>query len=175
MEMKNGVAAFFIYLSMSTSIGLPTSQNVGSISFDDIISFQSCLWKQGYCVGRDWTRCLSSIPIENLAACSDRECVLNCENSNNMAECLNECKLIEENNFTRTSHVSDKFICMLKERCLTERNGESCMREKCTESNMRRKRYRLGLYDCIVSYCGSKSGPMRRMCIIQKCNRETLL
>ncbi len=33
------------------------------------------------------------------------------------------------------------------------------------------KRYRLGLYDCISSYCGSLSGESRKLCIVEQCHR----
>ena len=39
---------------------------------------------------------------------------------------------------------------------------------------LRNKRYRLGLYDCISSYCGEKTGPERESCIINYCHREQI-
>ena len=36
------------------------------------------------------------------------------------------------------------------------------------------KRYRLGLYDCIASYCGSAVGALRKSCIINYCHRSTV-
>ena len=37
------------------------------------------------------------------------------------------------------------------------------------------KRYRLGLYDCISSYCGQLSGADRKSCIINYCHRSTTI
>ena len=37
------------------------------------------------------------------------------------------------------------------------------------------KRYRLGLYDCISSYCGQLSGTDRKSCIINYCHRSTTI
>ncbi len=34
------------------------------------------------------------------------------------------------------------------------------------------KRYRLGLYDCISSYCGSLKGESRKSCIVNLCHRS---
>ena len=35
------------------------------------------------------------------------------------------------------------------------------------------KRYRLGLYDCISSYCGSLKGESRKTCIVNFCHRQS--
>ena len=35
------------------------------------------------------------------------------------------------------------------------------------------KRYRLGLYDCISSYCGSLTGESRKTCIVNFCHRQS--
>ena len=37
------------------------------------------------------------------------------------------------------------------------------------------KRYRLGLYDCISSYCGELHGESRKSCIINYCHRSSTL
>ena len=37
------------------------------------------------------------------------------------------------------------------------------------------KRYRLGLYDCISSYCGDLEGEDRKSCIINYCHRSSTL
>ena len=37
------------------------------------------------------------------------------------------------------------------------------------------KRYRLGLYDCITSYCGKLEGPDRQGCIVNSCHRSSTL
>jgi hypothetical protein len=36
------------------------------------------------------------------------------------------------------------------------------------------KRYRLGLYDCISSYCGESVAEKRKSCIINYCHRSTV-
>ena len=39
----------------------------------------------------------------------------------------------------------------------------------------RNKRYRLGLYDCISSYCGNLHGEDRKSCIVNYCHRSSTL
>lgn len=48
------------------------------------------------------------------------------------------------------------------------------LRHKKSEINVK-KRYRLGLYDCISSYCGSLHGEDRKSCIINYCHRSSTL
>lgn len=44
------------------------------------------------------------------------------------------------------------------------------------EENTRlKKRYRLGLYDCISSYCGELHGTDRKLCIVNYCHRSSSL
>ena len=72
----------------------------------------------------------------------------------------------------RLDQVGEEFLA--PEPVATDDEYEAVLEPLADERKLRKvsKRYRLGLYDCISSYCGDSEGEKRLSCISFYCHRD---
>ena len=136
---------------------------------------------------------MGSYSVEQMLQCYSPECFEKCQDSENSALCMSSCiqPAAGGNKFLHTilkrrvpqkivqkmalSELHDTLLNEMESRNLQEPRYET-KRPDYKRSEMGiKKRYRLGLYDCISSYCGQLSGEDRKSCIINYCHRSTTI
>ena len=128
--------------------------------------------------------------MEQMLQCYSPECLERCQESEDFTGCLSTCmqpgrsrllhtilkRRVPQNNIQKMA-LSELYdlLSETETRDVPDRqNGLNRSDHKRKEMSLK-KRYRLGLYDCISSYCGQLSGADRKSCIINYCHRSTTI
>lgn len=108
--------------------------------------------------------------LDKLYSCINPPCYKSCLEEVNVHQCLLTCGPEQP----RLLYPQDSTMEHLQ---ILKRRTDSILAglEGNDELTQMQKRYRLGLYDCISSYCGELEGEDRKSCIINYCHRSSTL
>ena len=107
--------------------------------------------------------CIDDAVMESLRNCVPWKCYQLCKNAHNWPMCDTEC--VEQ------KYLKDVIVASVRHHPNSDKQIEQpALRMENLES--RDKRYRLGLYDCIASYCTGLEGNQRKYCIVYFCHAK---
>ena len=130
--------------------------------------------------------------VVQLLQCYEPQCSEKCRDADNFAQCVASCiqptteRVLHTVLKRRAPHRNLKRMALndlyntlneIETRGRQDLNLSQRLPKRSDEINSMSiaKRYRLGLYDCISSYCGQLSGADRKSCIINYCHRSTTI
>lgn len=125
------------------------------------------------------------VKLLDVYKCINAECYKTCITDYNPLNCFKrECPLLSEAHDTQKG-LQDIVNLRKNDQFDVERSVEEeedvkhspVVKRKKTPKDYAeiQKRYRLGLYDCISSYCGELEGEPRKSCIVNYCHRSSTL